>query len=98
MTKTDKQNNLITGLVIGSTVGTIAGIFLASRRGKDTKVIVKKSLQALPELTEDLVTTAQRRGNQWSRLATKRLNNSLTRVQKAIAAGLEASRLEDNSL
>ncbi len=97
MSKINQQNNLIAGLVIGSAIGTLTGLFLATRGNKNTRVIVRKSLEALPELTEDFVSTAQRRGKKWSRLATEKFNQSLTRVQKAIATGIEASKLEAKS-
>jgi len=96
MSKTDKQNGLIAGFVIGTAVGTITGLFLTTRPGQKTRVIVQKSVDALPELAEDLVTTAQQHGGKWSRLAQVKLQKSLTRVQKAIAVGIEASKLAEN--
>lgn len=96
MSKTDKQNGLISGFIIGTAVGTIAGLFLTTRPGQKTRVIVQKSVDALPELAEDFVTTAQQHGVKWSHLAQIKLQKSLTRVQKAIAVGIEASKLAEN--
>ena len=96
MSKTDKQNGLVAGFVIGTAVGTVAGLFLTTRPGLKTRVVVQKSVDALPELAQDLVTTAQQHGGKWSRLAQIKLQKSLTRVQKAIAVGIEASKLDQN--
>ncbi|ELR97530.1 gas vesicle protein [Gloeocapsa sp. PCC 73106] len=94
MSKTNKQSTLITGLVIGSAVGTLAGLLLALGKSKETRVLVKKSLDALPEMAEDLVTTTQLRGKQWSNKARGRWEKSLNRLQKAIKAGVEAGKQE----
>ena len=44
---------------MGAALGVIAGILAAPRPGKDTRRILKKSADALPELAEDLATSIQ---------------------------------------
>jgi len=50
---------LIGGLLAGSALGTVVGLLIAPRTGRETRQILKKSAQALPELAEDLSSSVQ---------------------------------------
>jgi gas vesicle protein len=38
------------GLMLGSAIGTLTGLLLAPRTGRETRQLLKKSASALPEL------------------------------------------------
>jgi len=96
MSQKDQENNLITGLIIGGAIGTITGLLFAPRTGKETRGTVKKTLDALPQLSDDLLTTNQLRAKRWSKSMGGSLQKSLNRLHRAITAGIEASKLEDD--
>jgi gas vesicle protein len=80
------------GFVLGSVVGTVAGLLVAPRSGKETRQLIKKSADALPELAEDLSTSVQLQVYQLSGSARRNWDETLLRLKEAIAAGLEASQ------
>lgn len=82
------------GLLIGGAMGAIAGLLFAPRTGKDTRKILKKSLETLPELAEDLSDTLQVHADHLSDNARRNWEGTLHRLQEAIAAGIEASQQE----
>ena len=86
------------GLLVGGAMGAIAGLLLAPRSGKDTRKILKKSMEALPELAEDLSDSLQLHAEHLSDNARKNWEGTLHRLQEAIAAGLEASQAEAQRL
>ena len=88
----------ISGFLIGAALGTIAGLIVAPRSGKETRKILKKSVLALPELAEDLSTTLQLHADRLSETALRNWDDTLVRLQDAIAAGLEASQREHQKL
>ncbi len=86
------------GLILGAAAGAIAGLLFAPKTGRETRQILKKSADALPELAEDLSSSVQ---FQADRLSTRALNNwdgTLTRLKEAIAAGVDASQRERQRL
>ena len=92
-----RQNNtgtFITGLTIGSALGALVGLLIAPRTGKETRKVIKKSADALPELAEDLSTSIQLQAHRLSEEALENWDDTLARLKKAIAAGIEASNLE----
>ena len=94
MSKNKDSSALWVGVVVGGLMGTIAGLLLAPRSGQETRRILKKSTDALPELVEDLSTTLQLQTNQLSETAQRKWQETLNRLQVAIAAGVEASQPE----
>ena len=94
MSKNKDSSALWVGVVVGGLMGTIAGLLLAPRSGQETRRILKKSTDALPELVEDLSTTLQLQTNQLSETAQRNWQETLNRLQVAIAAGVEASQPE----
>ena len=94
MKEQNRVGTFIAGLTIGSAVGTVLGLLIAPRTGKETRKVLEKSADALPELAEDLTSTLQLQTNRLSREALQNWEATLTRLQKAIAAGQEASQWE----
>lgn len=82
------------GLLLGSAVGAIAGVLLAPRSGRETRHILKKSADALPELAEDLSASMQLQADRLSESAVRNWDSTLVRLKEAIAVGLEATQRE----
>lgn len=85
------------GMLVGSTLGTLAGLLMAPRSGRETRQILKKSADALPELAEDLSTSVQLQADRLSESALRNWDDTLVRLREALAAGVEASRLAADS-
>ncbi|WP_009545769.1 YtxH domain-containing protein [Crocosphaera subtropica] len=94
MSKNNNSGLFMAGVVIGSMVGTVTGLLLAPRSGRETRHIIKKSADALPEMAEDLSTTVQLQADRLSDSAQKNWAGTLSRLKEAIAAGIEATQLE----
>lgn len=90
----NKSDGLLGGMVIGATLGAIAGILAAPRTGKETRHILKKSADALPELAEDLATSIQFQADRLSDTTLQNWDQTLARLREAIVAGQAASRQE----
>ena len=80
------------GLMLGSAVGTLAGLLIAPRTGKETRKVIRKSADALPELAEDLTTSIQLQADRLSETTLENWEDTLERLKLAIAAGIETSR------
>lgn len=94
MSQQNKSGTFLVGLTVGSAIGTIVGLLIAPRTGKETRKVLEKSADALPELAEDLATTVRLQTNRLSSEAVQNWEETLNRLQKAIAAGQEATRWE----
>jgi gas vesicle protein len=91
----EKQSGgFVGGVLLGAAIGTVAGLLVAPRTGRETRRILKKSADALPELVEDLSTSVHLQADRLSETAMVNWDNTLTRLREAIAAGQEASRQE----
>ena len=90
----NKSDGLLGGMIIGAALGAIAGILAAPRTGKETRHILKKSADALPELAEDLATSIQFQADKLSDTTLQNWDQTLVRLREAIAAGQAASRQE----
>ncbi|NJK39805.1 MAG: YtxH domain-containing protein [Oscillatoriales cyanobacterium RM2_1_1] len=84
--------SFFTGLFLGSAVGTVLGLLIAPKNGKETRQLLKKSADALPELAEDLSTTLQMQVGRMSQSSNRNWDDTLGRLKEAIAAGLVASQ------
>ena len=92
MSKGNKAGVFIGGVMLGSAVGTVVGLLIAPRTGKETRKVIRKSADALPELAEDLSTSIQFQADRLSESTLDNWEGTLTRLRKAIAAGVEASQ------
>ncbi|MGL5077821.1 MAG: YtxH domain-containing protein [Waterburya sp.] len=92
MSKQNSTGMFIGGLMIGSAVGTVLGLVLAPRTGKETRKVIKKSADALPEIAEDLTTSLQLQADRLSESTLENWEITLNRLRQAITAGIEASR------
>ena len=94
MSQQNRSSTFIVGLTIGSAIGTVIGLLVAPRTGKETRKVLEKSADALPELAEDLASTVRLQADRLSADALQNWEETLTRLQKAIAAGQEATQWE----
>lgn len=92
MSKPKQTGSFIGGLVIGSAIGTALGLLIAPRTGEETRKVLKKSADALPELAEDLGTSLQIQTDRLSSSTSENWEGTLIRLRQAIAAGIETSR------
>jgi gas vesicle protein len=96
--RSGKSGFLVGGFLLGTAVGAVAGLLFAPKPGRETRRIIKKSADALPEIAEDLSTNVQIQADRLSASALKNWDGTLTRLREAIAAGTEASRRESQRL
>jgi len=94
----NRTGSFIGGLFLGTAIGTLTGLLLAPRTGRETRQMLKKSADALPELAEDLSTSVQIQADRLSESALRNWDRTLNRLQEAMAAGLEASQREHQVL
>lgn len=90
----NKSDGLLGGMIIGAALGAIAGILAAPRTGKETRHILKKSADALPELAEDLATSIQFQADRLSDTSLANWEQTLGRLREAVIAGKSASQQE----
>ncbi len=88
----------VVGMVIGGAIGTVAGLLMAPRAGRDTRQILRKSWDALPEMAEDLTSSVQLQADRLSESARRNWDDTLLRLRESLAAGIEASQLGEESL
>lgn len=80
------------GLIIGTAIGTAAGILFAPRSGKETRRALQDSAQDLPKFAEELGSNVQYQADRLTEQAQRTIDEALIRLQEAIATGQEASR------
>jgi gas vesicle protein len=86
------------GLMLGATIGALTGLLIAPRTGRETRKILKKSADAIPELAEDLSASVQIQADRLSHNALKNWDETLDRLKEAIAAGIDATQRESQVL
>lgn len=94
----NRSGGFLGGLLLGAAMGAIAGILAAPRTGRETRQILKKSADALPEMAEDLSTTVQLQADRLSETAVRNWDSTLNRLKEAIAAGVEATQRDHEIL
>ncbi|GAB4235252.1 MAG: YtxH domain-containing protein [Elainellaceae cyanobacterium] len=90
--------SFVGGLLVGAVIGTVTGLLIAPKAGRETRQILKKSADALPELAEDLSSSVQLQADRLSETALRNWDGTLTRLREAIAEGLEASQRKRQEL
>lgn len=88
----NQSGRFLGGLLVGTALGTLTGLLLAPRSGRETRSILRKSADALPELVEDLSTTLQLQTDRLSDSAKQSWEGTLERLRAAIADGVEATQ------
>ncbi len=89
-----RAGSFIGGVLLGAAIGTVTGLLMAPRSGRETRQVLKKSADALPELAEDLSTSVQLQADRLSESALRNWDETLARLRQAIASGIEASARE----
>ena len=92
MSKQNRSGVFFGGLMLGSAVGTVVGLLIAPRTGQETRKVIRKSADALPELAEDLTASLQLQADRLSESTLENWEGTLERLREAIAAGIEANR------
>ncbi|MFZ4666006.1 MAG: YtxH domain-containing protein [Prochlorotrichaceae cyanobacterium] len=90
-------NNLVTGFLLGAVLGSLSGILLAPRSGRETREQLKAAFGDLSQLTESLSLDLQSQAERLSDQALQRWEDTLNRLKEAIVAGIEASQAEAKS-
>ncbi|MGK7945330.1 MAG: YtxH domain-containing protein [Microcystaceae cyanobacterium] len=98
MANNNKGGFFVAGIVLGSVVGAVTSLLLAPRSGKETRKILQKSAEALPEMAEDVSSTVQWQTERLSASAVENWNDTLNRLKDAIATGVEVGQLEAQHL
>lgn len=96
MSQDQKNSNFIIGIVIGSSIATVATLLFSPRNGSENRKVLKKTAQALPEMAQDLSSTLEINRHRLSESALKKWDNTLDRLKVAIIAGVEASQNQVN--
>ncbi len=86
-----QSSGFLGGLLLGTAIGTVVGILTAPKSGRETRLLVKKSAEALPEIVEDLSTSLQMQADRLSITAFKQWDETLDRLRDAVRAGAEAA-------
>jgi len=94
----NRSGAFLGGVLLGAALGTLTGILIAPRPGRETRQLLKKSADALPEMAEDLSSTVQFQADRLSESALRNWDSTLIRLKDAIAAGLEATQREHELL
>jgi gas vesicle protein len=94
MSKPERVGIFISGVMLGSAAGTILGLLIAPRTGRETRKVLQKSADALPQLAEDLATSVQLQADRLSENTLHNWEGTLAKLRQAIAAGVTASQLE----
>jgi gas vesicle protein len=94
----NRSGVFIGGVLLGAAIGTLTGLLMAPRTGRETRRLLKKSADALPELAEDLSTSVQLQADRLSESALRNWDETLERLRESIAAGVDASQRESQAL
>jgi gas vesicle protein len=88
----NRSGRFLGGLLVGAALGTLGGMLMAPRSGRDTRKLIRKSADALPELAEDLASSLQGHAGWLSDTARHRWDDTLSRLQEAITEGIVATQ------
>ncbi|MCP6758188.1 MAG: YtxH domain-containing protein [Fischerella sp. CENA71] len=94
----NRSGVFIGGVMLGATIGALTSLLMAPRTGRETRKLLKKSAEALPDLAEDLSTSMQIQADRLSANALKNWDETLDRLREAIAAGIDASQREHQAM
>lgn len=86
------RGTFLSGIFIGTTIGTITGLLLAPRQGRDTRKVLGKTIAAVPQMAEDISSSVILQADKLSAAAGDRWHDTLDRLTTAISAGIVASQ------
>jgi gas vesicle protein len=93
----NRSGIFIGGLMLGAAIGTLAGLLVAPRTGRETRKLIKKSANAIPELAEDISTSVQIQADRLSSSTLENWEETVDRLREAIAVGIDATQRESQS-
>jgi gas vesicle protein len=85
---------LLGGFLVGTAVGAVTGLLYAPKTGRETRQLLKKSAEALPELAEDLSNNLQVQVGRLSESALQQWDGTVARLRESIGAGVEAANAQ----
>lgn len=88
----------IGGMLLGTAIGTAVGLLVAPRSGRETRRLLRKSANALPEMAEDVGTTMQDQAERLLAAAQQSLEETREKLQEAIAVGRDTMRQKQQEL
>ncbi|WP_414526481.1 YtxH domain-containing protein [Nodularia chucula] len=94
----NRSGVFVGGFMLGATIGALTGLLVAPRTGRETRKLLQKSANAIPDLAEDLSTSVQIQADRLSASALRNWDDTLEKLQDAIAAGVDASQRESQNL
>ncbi|MEM9904411.1 MAG: YtxH domain-containing protein [Cyanobacteria bacterium P01_D01_bin.44] len=94
----NQSGAFVGGVILGSLIGAVTGLLLAPKTGRETRQVLKKSADALPELIEDLSSSLHLQADRLSETNLRNWEQTLGRLRDAIVAGQAASRREFENL
>ncbi len=80
------------GLILGGAIGTVVGLLVAPRSGRETRKLLRKSADALPDMAEELSSNVQYQADRLTETAQRTWEDTVDRLQDAIIAGQAASQ------
>ncbi|MFM7407704.1 MAG: YtxH domain-containing protein [Cuspidothrix sp.] len=94
----NRSGIFIGGLMLGAAIGTVVGLIVAPRTGRETRKLIKKSANAIPELAEDISTSVQIQADRLAHSTLQTWDQTVDRLQEAITVGIEATQQENQNL
>lgn len=88
------SDSFIGGLLAGTAIGTVLGLLIAPRTGQQTRKVIKKSADAIPDIIDDLSTSVHFHADKLSHTTLQNWDSTLVRLKDALIAGQAASRDE----
>ncbi|GAB4217060.1 MAG: hypothetical protein OHK0012_20600 [Synechococcales cyanobacterium] len=86
------------GVVLGAAIGTAIGLLVAPRKGRETRQLVRRSLGGIPDVADDMTHTLHHRTEQLLDAAQRSLDDTMVRLQEAIATGKKAMEEQQRQL
>ncbi len=86
------RGTFIGGMMIGAAIGTVTGLLIAPRTGRETRKILNKTVSAVPQMAEDIASSVQFQADRIADTASDRWHDTLDRLATAISAGIVASQ------
>lgn len=94
----NKSSGFFGGVLLGAVAGAVTGLLIAPKPGRETRKLLRKSADALPDLAEDLATSVQLQADRLSDQALHNWDGTLARLKEAVSAGVEAGMAENRRL